>query len=214
MRPGQIDRRTHDYRRQGTTSLFAAFDVKTGTAGPGPPTCAGSVWNAVKQLGGLHHPGEASRTRRSGYVPARERPLPTVRAFAGASGPTAGVDGLFRGTGSPRGAGDRHGARSAPIFFAMWTRTTSSAPLKDMGEVAGMLSSPRATTSLGSLRAYCVTVARFFGSSAVRPPAPRTAHTHPVESLGTETRGRSLTPPASARASGTDRCRPAGFGRR
>ena len=29
MRPGQIERRTHDYRRHGTTTLFAALDVKT-----------------------------------------------------------------------------------------------------------------------------------------------------------------------------------------
>lgn len=30
LRPGQIERRTHDYKRHGTTSLFAALDVKTG----------------------------------------------------------------------------------------------------------------------------------------------------------------------------------------
>src|SRR5207237_4826517 len=30
MRPGQAERRTHDYKRNGTTSLFAALDVKTG----------------------------------------------------------------------------------------------------------------------------------------------------------------------------------------
>ncbi len=30
MRPGQLERRTHDYERHGTTSLFAALDVKTG----------------------------------------------------------------------------------------------------------------------------------------------------------------------------------------
>src|SRR4249919_4349206 len=30
MRPGQAERRTHDYARHGTTSLFAALDVKTG----------------------------------------------------------------------------------------------------------------------------------------------------------------------------------------
>jgi len=30
MKPGQIERRTHDYKRHGTTSLFAAFDVATG----------------------------------------------------------------------------------------------------------------------------------------------------------------------------------------
>ena len=30
MRPGQAERRTHDYTRHGTTSLFAALDMKTG----------------------------------------------------------------------------------------------------------------------------------------------------------------------------------------
>lgn len=30
MRPGQVERRTHDYTRYGTTSLFAALDVQTG----------------------------------------------------------------------------------------------------------------------------------------------------------------------------------------
>ena len=31
LRPGQAERRTHDYKRHGTTSLFAALDVKAGT---------------------------------------------------------------------------------------------------------------------------------------------------------------------------------------
>lgn len=30
LQPGQVERRTHDYARHGTTSLFAALDVKTG----------------------------------------------------------------------------------------------------------------------------------------------------------------------------------------
>jgi hypothetical protein len=30
MRPGQVVRRTHDYHRHGTTSLFAALEVTTG----------------------------------------------------------------------------------------------------------------------------------------------------------------------------------------
>ncbi len=30
MRPGQIERRTHDYARHGTLSLFAALDAATG----------------------------------------------------------------------------------------------------------------------------------------------------------------------------------------
>ena len=31
MRPSQVERCTHDYKRNGTTSLFAALDVKAGT---------------------------------------------------------------------------------------------------------------------------------------------------------------------------------------
>jgi transposase len=31
MRPGQPERRTHDYKRHGTTDLFAALDVRAGT---------------------------------------------------------------------------------------------------------------------------------------------------------------------------------------
>lgn len=31
LRPGQVERRTHDYKRNGTRSLYAAFDVATGT---------------------------------------------------------------------------------------------------------------------------------------------------------------------------------------
>lgn len=30
LRPGQVERRTHDYQRHGTTSLYAALNVKTG----------------------------------------------------------------------------------------------------------------------------------------------------------------------------------------
>lgn len=30
MRPGQLARRSHDYKRHGTASLFAALDIATG----------------------------------------------------------------------------------------------------------------------------------------------------------------------------------------
>lgn len=30
LRPGQVERRTHDYKRHGTRSLYAAFDIATG----------------------------------------------------------------------------------------------------------------------------------------------------------------------------------------
>lgn len=29
LRPGQVERRTHDYKRHGTASLYAAFDILT-----------------------------------------------------------------------------------------------------------------------------------------------------------------------------------------
>jgi transposase len=34
LRPGQAERRTHDYARHGTTSLFAALDVRAGLSAP------------------------------------------------------------------------------------------------------------------------------------------------------------------------------------
>ena len=30
LRPGQVERRTHDYKRHGTASLYAAFDIASG----------------------------------------------------------------------------------------------------------------------------------------------------------------------------------------
>lgn len=30
LKPGQVERRTHDYKRHGTASLYAAFDIQTG----------------------------------------------------------------------------------------------------------------------------------------------------------------------------------------
>src|SRR4030095_103355 len=47
MRPGQVERRTHDYTRHGTTSLFAALNVKTG-----------------KVIGEFHHRHRAAEFRR------------------------------------------------------------------------------------------------------------------------------------------------------
>jgi transposase len=58
MRPGQIERRTHDYRRHGTTSLFAALDVRTG-----------------KVLGQLHRRHRSIEFRR--FLDAIEHNVPT-----------------------------------------------------------------------------------------------------------------------------------------
>ena len=47
LRPGQLERRTHDYKRHGTTSLFAALDVKTS-----------------RVIGQLHHRHRSQEFRR------------------------------------------------------------------------------------------------------------------------------------------------------
>ena len=57
MRPGQIERRSHDYKRHGTTSLFAAFDVASGHV-----------------LGQLHHRHRSREFRR--FLDTIERNVP------------------------------------------------------------------------------------------------------------------------------------------
>lgn len=39
MRPGLPERRTHDYVRHGTTTLFAALEIATGQVTGIPPRC-------------------------------------------------------------------------------------------------------------------------------------------------------------------------------
>src|SRR2546425_12495430 len=57
MRPGQVERRTHDYTHHGTTSLFAALNVKTG-----------------KVIGEFHHRHRAAEFR--GFLDTIEAAVP------------------------------------------------------------------------------------------------------------------------------------------
>jgi transposase len=59
LRPGQIERRSHDYQRHGTTSLFAAFDVASG-----------------KVLGQLHRRHRSREFRR--FLDTIERNVPAA----------------------------------------------------------------------------------------------------------------------------------------
>ena len=64
LKPGQIERRTHDYKRHGTASLFAAFDVASGEV-------MGRITKrhrAIEFLAFLR-PDLASRPSRSGRSP-------------------------------------------------------------------------------------------------------------------------------------------------
>jgi len=78
LRPGQAERRTHDHVRHGTTSLFAALDVKAGTSPSSARTCAiaSAILGARKSLSRM---GGASGA--PGYRIADHR-LPTVRIRA------------------------------------------------------------------------------------------------------------------------------------
>lgn len=52
LKPGQIERRTHDYKRYGTASLYAAFDILTGKVIDGLPKDTGpkSFWTSCVRL--------------------------------------------------------------------------------------------------------------------------------------------------------------------
>ncbi|MBV9134717.1 MAG: hypothetical protein JO318_18570 [Chloroflexi bacterium] len=52
MRPGQVERRTYDYKRHGTTPLFAALDVATGQGHR--RTASEAPQYRVPQVGGSH----------------------------------------------------------------------------------------------------------------------------------------------------------------
>ena len=70
MRPGQAERRTHDYKRHGTLSLFAALDVQVGKNHRPllpPPPGAG-----VPQVP-RHHRGQCSRRPRCSSCPRQRR---------------------------------------------------------------------------------------------------------------------------------------------
>ena len=99
LQPGQVERRTHDYTRHGTTSLFAALDVKTGkvvgethrrhrsrefrqfldrldASVPGGPRCA-------RRHGQLRHTQDPVDSGLVRQAPALPRPLhPDLRLMA------------------------------------------------------------------------------------------------------------------------------------
>jgi hypothetical protein len=67
LRPGQAERRTHDYKRHGTTSLFAALDVVAG------------------HVIGRCFPRHRAQEFRRFSIPSTPVPRPTSRSRAGGS---------------------------------------------------------------------------------------------------------------------------------
>ena len=79
LRPGQVERHTHDYERHGTTSLFAALNVATGR---GHPAGAGAPYRG--RLPGLPAPGRARLSRPELHVVldnVSTHKTPAVRAW-------------------------------------------------------------------------------------------------------------------------------------
>ena len=81
MRPGQPERRTHDYVRHGTTSLFAALDVKAGTVigalprAPPRPSSSGKFLDRI-DAAVPRRPGRPSDPRQLRH--AQDRPDPAL----------------------------------------------------------------------------------------------------------------------------------------
>ncbi len=82
MQPGQLERGTHDYKRNGTTSLFAALDLKTS--------------RVISQFHRRHRSVEFRRFLD--VIEARSRPIWT---FTSSSTTTALTRQRRFGTGSP-----------------------------------------------------------------------------------------------------------------
>ena len=62
LKPGQTERRTHDYKRHGTASLYAAFDVATGEM-------MGRITSPGQGVPGLSLPDRASGPLPTEYPP-------------------------------------------------------------------------------------------------------------------------------------------------
>jgi hypothetical protein len=63
MRPGQAERGTHDYKRHGTTSLFAALELKTS-----------------RVIGQLHHRHRSQEFRQ--FLDVIEAQVPAVSCLS------------------------------------------------------------------------------------------------------------------------------------
>ena len=75
MRPGQAERRTHDYKRHGTTSLFAALDVKAGTViGNCMPRHRAAEFRRFLDAVEANVPSRSRRPRRHGQRRPATRP--------------------------------------------------------------------------------------------------------------------------------------------
>jgi len=65
LRPGSVARRTHDYKRHGTTTLFAALNVATGGSDRGmSPTASPSGVPQVPQTASQRHPPQGATLDR------------------------------------------------------------------------------------------------------------------------------------------------------
>ena len=98
MRPGQAERRTHDYKRHGTTSLFAALDVED-RQGHRPRLHRRHRSHRVPQVPGSHRRGGAGRPRGPSHPGQLRDPQdaadpdagwPSARASTCTSRPTYG----------------------------------------------------------------------------------------------------------------------------
>ena len=122
MRPGQVERRSHDYQRHGTTSLFAALDIATGRvigqcfAGTGPRSSAASSTRSKH----MSRPISTSISSWTTTLPTKPRPY--------ATGCSSGRTGTST---------TRRPARPGSI------RWSASSPCSPIGRSAGRPSQPR-----------------------------------------------------------------------
>jgi hypothetical protein len=158
MQPGMCERRTHDYRRHGTTTLFAALEIATGRV---TGHCLARhrhqeflrflrqitrAYPAVElHLVMDNHAAHKTCTRSSARTPGRgtRRRIPDRRALRPQK------DGRdSRNSSRPRGSASRRAARPAPHTSCTPERrrkrgtTTQNARIMTMATDAVMIASP------------------------------------------------------------------------
>ena len=98
LRPGLPARQTHDYRRNGVTSLYAALEIATGrVVGPCTPHAHGRGLSGLSQAARAPVSGPRAALHRGQLVDALDAGRPGV-----AGGPSAGAAALHARPG-PRG---------------------------------------------------------------------------------------------------------------
>ena len=193
MQPGQLERGTHDYKRNGTTSLFAALDLKTS-----------------RVIGQLHRRHRSVEFRK--FLDVIEARCPPDWMFISSSTTTALTKPRSSGTGSPSARASMSTSRPPTVHGSTWSSAGSpNSPTSGFAAACSaasrnwkrpFASTSTCTTKIPNPSSGPEPPIRFWPALLAMPsahssPPPDLSH----EPLGQETSCRTLQPRVSGRFS-------------